>query len=102
MLASATDISVSYKAEDRARLKLLVEALEPEGFSLWWDSHISGGRTGTRTFEDSTPAHVRSSSGHSVRSGHRAISLATKRRALEGAAPKTALVIAAIAGAALK
>jgi serine/threonine-protein kinase len=37
------DIFVSYKAEDRARLVPLVEALEAEGFSVWWDTHIGGG-----------------------------------------------------------
>jgi serine/threonine-protein kinase len=39
----ATDIFVSYKAEDRPRLVPLVSALEAEGFSVWWDSHIGGG-----------------------------------------------------------
>jgi TolB-like protein/Flp pilus assembly protein TadD len=39
----AADVFVSYKAEDRARLIPLVEALEAEGFSVWWDSHIGGG-----------------------------------------------------------
>ena len=43
MQASATDVFVSYKAEDRSRLKPLVEALEAEGFTVWWDAHIGGG-----------------------------------------------------------
>ena len=34
---------VSYKAEDRARLKPLVAALQSEGFDVWWDAHIGGG-----------------------------------------------------------
>ncbi|MBA3670292.1 MAG: TIR domain-containing protein [Sphingomonas sp.] len=38
-----SDVFVSYKAEDRARLKPIVAALEAEGFSLWWDAHIGGG-----------------------------------------------------------
>jgi TolB-like protein/Flp pilus assembly protein TadD len=38
-----TDVFLSYKAEDRARLKPLVAALEAEGFSVWWDAHIGGG-----------------------------------------------------------
>lgn len=42
-MGSAADIFVSYKAEDRARLVSLVEALEAEGFSVWWDAHIGGG-----------------------------------------------------------
>jgi serine/threonine-protein kinase len=40
---SATDVFLSYKAEDRARLVPLVQALEAEGFSLWWDAYIGGG-----------------------------------------------------------
>ena len=43
MTSPATDLFVSYKAEDRARVKPLVEALEAEGFSVWWDVHIEGG-----------------------------------------------------------
>ena len=43
MQASGTDVFVSYKAEDRARLKPLVDALEAEGFSVWWDAQIGGG-----------------------------------------------------------
>ena len=38
-----TDVFVSYKAEDRARLKPLVAALEAEGFSVWWDEQIGAG-----------------------------------------------------------
>ncbi len=38
-----TDIFISYKAEDRARLKPLVAALEAERFSVWWDAHIGSG-----------------------------------------------------------
>ena len=43
MIGSATDVFVSYKAEDRARLAPLVEALETEGFIVWWDARIGGG-----------------------------------------------------------
>jgi len=43
MASSATDVFISYKAEDRPRLKALVAALEAEGFSVWWDAHIGGG-----------------------------------------------------------
>jgi tetratricopeptide (TPR) repeat protein len=42
-MIGATDIFVSYKAEDRARLVPLISALEAEGFSVWWDTHIGGG-----------------------------------------------------------
>lgn len=43
MASSATHVFVSYKAEDRARLKPLVAALEAEGFDVWWDAHIGTG-----------------------------------------------------------
>ena len=43
MVGPATDVFLSYKAEDRSRLVSLVEALEAEGFSVWWDAHICGG-----------------------------------------------------------
>jgi TolB-like protein len=39
------DVFVSYKAEDRKRVKPLVDALAAEGFSLWWDEQIGGGAT---------------------------------------------------------
>jgi TolB-like protein len=38
-----SDVFVSYKAEDRARVRPLVEALEADGLSVWWDAHIGGG-----------------------------------------------------------
>jgi serine/threonine-protein kinase len=41
--ARMTDVFVSYKAEDRSRVCPLVEALEAEGLSVWWDAHIGGG-----------------------------------------------------------
>ena len=37
------DVFVSYKAEDRRRVKALVDALEADGFSVWWDAQIGGG-----------------------------------------------------------
>lgn len=43
MQASATDVFISYKAEERKRLVPLVQAFEAEGFSVWWDQHIGGG-----------------------------------------------------------
>jgi serine/threonine-protein kinase len=38
-----TDVFLSYKAEDRARVAPLVQALETDGLSVWWDAHIGGG-----------------------------------------------------------
>ena len=43
MEGSASEVFVSYKAEDRPRLAPLVKALEAEGFTVWWDAHIGGG-----------------------------------------------------------
>ena len=38
-----SDVFISYKAEDRKRVKPLVDALEGDGFSVWWDEQIGGG-----------------------------------------------------------
>jgi TolB-like protein/tetratricopeptide (TPR) repeat protein len=38
-----SDVFISYKTEDRARVKPLVEALVAEGLSVWWDVHIEAG-----------------------------------------------------------
>ena len=38
-----TDLFVSYKAEDRARVAPLVHALQADGYSVWWDAEIGGG-----------------------------------------------------------
>jgi len=48
---SAADIFVSYKSEDRPRIRPLVNALEAEGFSVWWDVHIGGGANWHQTIE---------------------------------------------------
>ena len=37
------DVFVSYKAEDRRRVRRLVEALEGEGLSVWWDAQVGVG-----------------------------------------------------------
>ena len=38
------DVFVSYKAEDRHRVRPLVTALEKDGFSIWWDAHLGAGQ----------------------------------------------------------
>ena len=38
-----TDLFVSYKAEDRARVAPLLHALQADGYSVWWDAEIGGG-----------------------------------------------------------
>lgn len=46
-----SDVFVSYKAEDRRRIKPLVEALHAEGLSIWWDEQIGGGAAWRHTIE---------------------------------------------------
>lgn len=46
-----SDVFVSYKAEDRKRVRPLVEALEADGFSVWWDEQIGGGAGWRHTIE---------------------------------------------------
>ena len=38
-----SDVFVSYKAEDRSRVRPLVDALIADGVSVWWDAHIGAG-----------------------------------------------------------
>ena len=38
-----SELFVSYKAEDRARVAPLVDALAARGHAVWWDAHIGGG-----------------------------------------------------------
>jgi TolB-like protein len=45
------DVFVSYKAEDRRRVKPLVDALAAEGFSVWWDEQIGGGAAWRQSIE---------------------------------------------------
>ena len=37
------DVFISYKAEDRRRIQPLVQALQTDGYSVWWDQHIGTG-----------------------------------------------------------
>lgn len=46
------DVFVSYKAEDRGRIKPLVAALEADGFSVWWDQQIDGGTAWRHKIEE--------------------------------------------------
>lgn len=39
------DVFVSYKAEDRARVRPLVDTLQADGLDVWWDAHIKGDLT---------------------------------------------------------
>ena len=48
---SMADVFVSYKAEDRRRIRPLVEALQADGFSVWWDEQIGGGAAWRQAIE---------------------------------------------------
>jgi formylglycine-generating enzyme required for sulfatase activity len=39
-----SDIFLSYKSEDRAKAQIIAEALESNGYSVWWDRVIPPGR----------------------------------------------------------
>jgi len=51
-----SDIFVSYKAEDRRRVQPLVDALEADGLSVWWDAHIGGGDEWRDTIQEQLDA----------------------------------------------
>ena len=46
------DIFLSYKKEDADRVRLLVEALEREGYTVWWDRTIPPGSSWAEVIED--------------------------------------------------
>jgi serine/threonine-protein kinase len=46
-----SDVFISYKAEDRRRIQPLVQALQADGFSVWWDEHIGTGDEWRQTIE---------------------------------------------------
>ena len=43
---SMADVFVSYKAEDRKRIRPLVEALQAEGYGVWWMSRSAAAPPG--------------------------------------------------------
>jgi serine/threonine-protein kinase len=45
------DVFISYKAEDRRRIQPLVQALQSDGYSVWWDQHIGAGDDWRQTIE---------------------------------------------------
>ena len=46
-----TDIFISYASADRPRVKPLVDALQQQGWSVWWDRTILAGKTFDRVIE---------------------------------------------------
>src|SRR5437764_12005971 len=45
------DVFISYKAEDRRRIQPLVQALQADGLSVWWDENIGTGDAWRETIE---------------------------------------------------
>jgi TolB-like protein len=46
-----SDVFISYKAEDRRRILPLAQALQGDGYSVWWDEHIGTGDEWRQTIE---------------------------------------------------
>lgn len=51
-----SDIFLSYKSEDRPRAKIIAEALERHGYSIWWDRIIPPGKTFDQVIEEALDA----------------------------------------------
>jgi TolB-like protein/Flp pilus assembly protein TadD len=50
-MSRTADVFISYKAEDRRRIQPLVQALQADGYSVWWDQHIGTGDEWRLTIE---------------------------------------------------
>lgn len=51
-----SEVFISYKAEDRRRIQLLVQALMADGYSVWWDQYIGTGDAWRQTIEQQLDA----------------------------------------------
>jgi hypothetical protein len=63
------DVFISYAREDRERARVLAEALQARGWSVWWDRKIIAGQTFDETIEQQLQAAksvVVLWSGHSI------------------------------------
>jgi hypothetical protein len=47
-----SDIFLSYKSEDKAKAQIIAEALERNGYSVWWDRDIPPGRDFDEVIEE--------------------------------------------------
>ena len=71
-MSGAADVFISYKAEDRRRIQPLVQALQADGYSVWWDQHIGTGDEWRQTIErqlDAAKCVIVAWSKHSVGAG---------------------------------
>ena len=50
------DVFISYAREDRERARVLAEALQARGWSVWWDRKIIAGQTFDETIEQQLEA----------------------------------------------
>ncbi|HEU4651272.1 MAG TPA: TIR domain-containing protein, partial [Croceibacterium sp.] len=55
-MSRAADVFISYKAEDRRRIQPLVQALQADGYSVWWDQHIGTGDEWRKTIQSQLDA----------------------------------------------
>jgi hypothetical protein len=53
---SGSDVFISYSSQDRDRARKFAEALEQEGFAVWWDDALHSGET----FDEVIEAELRS------------------------------------------
>lgn len=51
-----SDIFLSYKSKDQAKAQIIAEALERNGYSVWWDRVIPPGRTFDEVIEEELDA----------------------------------------------
>lgn len=51
-----SDIFISYASEDRERARAIAEALEQQGWSVWWDRNIPPGKTFSQVIVDALDA----------------------------------------------
>lgn len=47
-----TQVFISYARADRSRVRYIADALEDEGISVWWDSHLMPGQVFTEEIEE--------------------------------------------------
>ena len=51
------DIFLSYSRDDQAKARLVIQGLEREGFSVWWDQSLKRARISTASRSGRSPKH---------------------------------------------